>query len=243
MKIFKIKVADTVVKVQSIYDWIFKYCKDYLTEEEDIDFEITITSEDIEFERSRDTLNSKDEYLEILAVHRKISEKMPEYGTVLFHGSLLELDENGYLFTAPSGTGKSTHVRLWREYFGERVTVVNDDKPYLKIVNNQVIGFGTPWDGKHRISKNVAVPLKGICILSQDSSNWIKRINKRESYITIYQQIYEVLGTPENKIKTLQIMDKIMELPIYKMGCTISSEAVEIAYNEMSKEEKDEIKG
>lgn len=243
MMIFNIKVADVVIKINSLYEWIFKYCKEYISEEEEIDFEITITSEDIEFERSKDNLNSRDEYLEILAVHRKISEKMPEYDTILFHGSLLELDGKGYLFTAPSGTGKSTHVRLWREYFGERVTVVNDDKPYLKIVDNQVMGFGTPWDGKHRISKNVAVPLKGICILSQDSSNWIKRISKRESYITIYQQIYEVLSIPENKIKTLQLIDKLMKLPIYKMGCTISSEAVEVAYNEMSKEEKDEIKG
>lgn len=176
MKNFNIKVADQIIKINCLYDWIFKYCKEYISEEKDIDFEVNITLEDIEFERSKDTLNSRDEYLEILAVHRKISEKMPEYNTVLFHGSLLELDGKGYLFTAPSGTGKSTHVRLWKEYFGERVTVVNDDKPYLKIVDNQVIGFGTPWDGKHRLSKNVSVPVKGICILSQDKSNWIKKL-------------------------------------------------------------------
>lgn len=234
MKRFKIKVADIAIEIESIYDWVYKYCKDYIINDDiKIDFSITIKNEDIEFERSRDELNSKDEYLEILAVHRKISEKMPEYNTVLFHGSLLALDENGYLFTAPSGTGKSTHVRLWREYFGEKVTVVNDDKPFLKVVGDEVIAYGTPWDGKHRLSKNIKVPLKGICILTRDNENWIKKIDKKEAYLEVYKQIYEVLGSAENKIKTLQIIDQLLKVPLYKMGCTISKEAVEVAYNGM----------
>lgn len=234
MKRFKIKVADIAIEIESIYDWVYKYCKDYIINDDmKIDFSITIKNEDIEFERSRDELNSKDEYLEILAVHRKISEKMPEYNTVLLHGSLLALDENGYLFTAPSGTGKSTHVRLWREYFGEKVTVVNDDKPFLKVVGDEVIAYGTPWDGKHRLSKNIKVPLKGICILTRDNENWIKKIDKKEAYLEVYKQIYEVLGSVENKIKTLQIIDQLLKVPLYKMGCTISKEAVEVVYNGM----------
>ncbi len=237
MKNFCIKVADKTIEINSIYDWIEKYCKDYIVTDIDKDFSVSITQEDIDFEKSKDTFNSREEYLEILAVHRKISEIMPKYDTVLFHGSLLELDGNGYLFTAPSGTGKSTHVKLWKEYFGDKVTVLNDDKPFLKVVEDKVIGFGTPWDGKHRISKNSSVPLKGICILSQDKTNWIKRLSKKEAYLTIYQQTYEVLGSVDLKLKTLSIIDKILKIPVYKMGCTISKEAVETAYLAMSKEE------
>lgn len=238
MKNFKIKVADITIEINSFYDLIYRYCKDYIVESDSIDFSVTTTKEDIEFEKSKDFLNCKEDYLEILAIHRKISEKMPEYDAILFHGSLLALDGEGYLFTAPSGTGKSTHVRLWKEYFGDRVTIVNDDKPFLKIVGDKVIGFGTPWDGKHRLSKNISVPLKGICILTQAKENWIKRLNKKECYLDIYQQIYDILNNPQNKLKTLKIIDKIIKVPIYKMGCTISKEAVETAYYKMSKEEE-----
>lgn len=237
MEKFNIKVADKVIEINSLYTWIKKYCHEYLVKNSTNDFSITIDKKDIDFEKSKDTLNSRDEYLEILAVHRKISEIMPKYNTILFHGSLLELDGNGYLFTAPSGTGKSTHVRLWKEYFGDKVTILNDDKPFLKIVEKKVIGFGTPWDGKHRISKNSSTPIKGICILSQDKTNWIKKLNKKEAYLTIYQQTYEVLGNIEYKIKTLNIIDEVLKIPIYKMGCTISKEAVELAYKTMSMEE------
>lgn len=236
MKSFKIKVANKVIEINSIYDWIYNYCQEYLTQEV-ADFVVTVNREDIEFEKARDTLNSREEYLEILAVHRKISEELPKYGIVLFHGSLLELNGEGYLFTAPSGTGKSTHVQLWREYFGEKVTIVNDDKPYILATDSKVIGFGTPWNGKHRISKNIAVPIKAICILSQDKENWIRKLSRKESYLEVYQQVYTSSNVAQTKLKTLQIIDKIMKLPIYKMGCTISKEAVEIAFNKMSKEE------
>ena len=108
-----------------------------------------------------------DEYLETLAVYRKIAEKMIDYDTILFHGSVIAVDGIGYLFTAKSGTGKSTHTRLWRELFGERAVMVNDDKPLIKVSENGIIVYGTPWDGKHRLSTNTFVPLKGICFMSK----------------------------------------------------------------------------
>ena len=89
------------------------------------------------------------------------------YDTILFHGSAVAVDGIGYLFTAKSGTGKSTHTRLWRELFGERAVMLNDDKPLIKVSENGIIVYGTPWDGKHRLSTNTFVPLKGICFMSK----------------------------------------------------------------------------
>ena len=238
MKEFKIKVAEKVIKIICNYNFSYDYCREYVTDETE-DFSIEIEPKDIEFERERATLECSDGYLELLAIHRKISEIMPKYNTILFHGSVLAIDGKGYLFTAPSGTGKSTHTRLWKEYFKDRVVVVNDDKPFLKIEDDEVFAYGTPWDGKHRLSSNIKVPLKGICILSQDKKNWIKKIDGKSVYPYLYNQVYHILNERENAIKTLQIFDKLLKIvPIYKMGCNISYDAVKTSYLGMIGEEK-----
>ena len=238
MKEFKLKVAEKVIKINCNYDFSYDYCREYVTDETE-DFSIEIESKDIEFESERATIECSDGYLELLAIHRKISEIMPKYNTILFHGSVLAIDGKGYLFTAPSGTGKSTHTRLWKEYFKDRVVVVNDDKPFLKIEGNEIFAYGTPWDGKHRLSSNIKVPLKGICILSQDRENWIKKIDSKSVYPYLYNQVYHILNERENAIKTLQIFDKLLKIvPIYKMGCNISYDAVKTSYLGMIGEEK-----
>ena len=238
MKEFKLKVAEKVIKINCNYNFSYDYCKEYTTDETE-DFSIEIEPKDIEFERERATIECSDGYLELLAIHRKISEIMPKYNTILFHGSVLAIDGKGYLFTAPSGTGKSTHTRLWKKYFKDRVIVVNDDKPFLKIEEDEVFAYGTPWDGKHRLSSNIKVPLKGICILSQNKENWIKKIDSKSVYPYLYNQVYHIINERENAIKTLQIFDKLLKIvPIYKMGCNISYDAVKTSYLGMIGEEK-----
>lgn len=117
-------------------------------------FHIATTQYDIDFEREKsareDTKEGipirqfSDAYLETLAVYRKIADYLLSCDTLLFHGSVIAVDGEGYLFTAKSGTGKSTHTRLWREYFGERAVIVNDDKPLLHITDSGVTAYGTP---------------------------------------------------------------------------------------------------
>ncbi len=108
---------------------------------------------------------------------------MPSYDTVLFHGSALAIDGDGYLFTAKSGTGKSTHTRLWRERFGDRVVMINDDKPLLHIDAGSVIAYGTPWNGKHRLGTNASVPLRADCVFSDARSRTAFFLPSADRYI------------------------------------------------------------
>lgn len=230
--VFKIEIANKVIEISSIYKWSYNYCKNYLSEKNP-NFKIMITDDDIVFERQRSKIECSDEYLESLAIQRKIAEKMPEYNIILFHGSIIAVDNKGYLFTAPSGTGKSTHTALWKQHFGKRAEIINDDKPFIEITDNDIFIYGTPWCGKHNLNKNKKVSLRGICILSQDNKNWIEKIDKKTSYVELYKQVYHILRSTENTIKTLKLFDKLLNIPVYKMGCTISEEAVLIAYNKM----------
>ena len=131
------RIADIVIRIESIYRRVHRLCVAYRCLEDSPDFTVQITQADIDFERDksdRDAVREGrpvrqhwDGYLETLAVYRQIAEAMPRFDTVLMHGSCVAVDGEAYLFTAKSGTGKSTHARLWREMLGDRAVMVNDD--------------------------------------------------------------------------------------------------------------------
>lgn len=238
----KYKIADKVIEVNSIYESVHAYCKDYATGELS-DFSVTITPDDIVSEKKK----SDSEYayeglpapdfsealLEETAVYRKIAEKMPEFDTFVFHGSVIAVDGKGFLFTAKSGTGKSTHTRLWREYFGDKAVMVNDDKPMLKVTDRGVTAYGTPYNGKHHLGENIAVPLKAVCILTRGEKNTIVRIDRSEAYSMLLQQVYRPQD-PVQMAKTLKLVDKMAEsVGLYRLACNMDIEAAEVAYNGM----------
>lgn len=234
----KYKIADKVVEVNSIYDEVHEYCADYLTDDQ-ADYSVTTTQEDIDFEREKSAREDEiegvpirqfsDSYLEELAVYRKIAEKMLDYDTVLFHGSVIAVDGVGYLFTAKSGTGKSTHTRLWREYFGNRAVMVNDDKPLLKITDSGVTAYGTPYNGKHRLGTNTSVPLKAICILTRAEDNHIEPITREQAYTMLLQQVYRPADMLK-MAKTLELVDRLADsVKLYRLGCNMDISAAKIA--------------
>lgn len=236
------KIGGKIIEITSIYNEVHTLCRDYICEQTP-DFKIETSQPDIDYEREKSAMEDKkeglpirnfpDSYLETLAVYRKIAENLLAYDTILFHGSVIAVDGIGYLFTAKSGTGKSTHTRLWREYFGERAVMVNDDKPLLQITENGVIAHGTPWDGKHHLSENISVPLKAICILTRASENHIKSISKSEACLILLQQSHRPQGYLKME-KTLKILDMISSnISLYRLGCNMEIEAVETAYNAM----------
>lgn len=239
-----IRLVEKNIKINNIYPYIEKYCHDYLIDENsDVDFSIQISLSDIEFERKKSAVTDKkegnpvrnfsDEYLETLAVYRKIADKLLEYDTLLFHGSVIAVDGKGYIFTAKSGTGKSTHTRLWREYFSERAVMINDDKPLLKINEKSVTAYGTAWDGKHRLSTNTSAVIYGLCVLERDTVNHIEKADKNQIYPIIVQQTNRSL-IPQNIIPTLELIDRLIKnVPIYRLGCNMEQEAVRVAFNGM----------
>lgn len=225
--------AGKVVEVNSLYEKVHDYCADYKTDAP-ADFEVVISGEDIEYEKVHaEREGYADGYLEELAVYRKISEKMPSYDTILFHGSVVAVDGEAYMFTAASGTGKSTHAALWREYFGDRAVMVNDDKPLLHI-GDVVTAFGTPYDGKHRLSNKIAVPLKAICILTRAPENSIVPVTKSEAYPMLIQQAYRPNDVFALR-KTLTLVDKLAgSVGLFKLGCNMDVEAAKVAYEGMN---------
>lgn len=236
------QIAGMVVRVSSLYQTVHEFCRDYVTEESP-DFHVHILQSDIDFEQNKTDQeyayeglpapHFSQEELEITAVYRKIAEQMTQYDRFVFHGSALAVDGQGYLFTAKSGTGKSTHSLLWRALLGDRAVMVNDDKPILHVSDQGVTVYGTPYNGKHRRGNNISAPLRALCILQRAEENHIEKISRGEAYAMLLQQVYRPQNSDAMK-KTLSLIDKMAErVSLYRLGCNMDISAAETAYNAM----------
>ena len=177
--------------------------------------------------------NYSDAYLETLAVYRRMADRLLDEDTLLLHGSCVALDGVGYLFTAKSGTGKSTHTRLWREYFGARAVMVNDDKPLIRITDTGATVYGTPWNGKHALGENISVPLRAICVLARDSSNHIEKAERQSVYPLLLQQIHRPASSA-GMARLLPLADRLTQtVGLYRLGCRMDIDAARVAYEGM----------
>ena len=236
------RMAERNIGIESLYERVHLRCAPYATQDAP-DFVVRITSEDIVRERAcsarEDELEGRtprtvsEEYLEELAVYRKIAERMPVYDTFLFHGSAVAVDGWGYLFAAKSGTGKSTHARLWQQLLGDRLIYVNDDKPLIRITRQGALVCGTPYDGKHRRSTNTAVPLETVCLLRRGEQNAIRPIGAGEAFPRLLQQAY----SPQDRAalqRTVALLRGLTErVRLYELSCNMDIEAAQVAFEGM----------
>lgn len=222
----KASLAGHCFLIENKYPYIEGLFSDYRCDKA-AEYTISVTEEEILSEDGSGGFSPA--YLESLAVYRKICELLIEQNIILFHSSAIRMDGAGYLFTAPSGVGKSTHAALWRECFGERAEVINDDKPLIE-VSDTVTVYGTPYGGKGGLHKNISAPVGGIVILHQAKENTIRRITPREAFPLLFNQTYRPREV-EKTFRAMELIQRLLQLPVYSMGCTISREAAELAYN------------
>lgn len=232
------KIADVVFETNHIYSYTPKLCEKYVySGTEKPAFTVNIKEADILAEKNNDGgENFPDAYLESLALFRKLGEHILKNADgLIFHSSAVAVDGNAYLFTAPSGTGKSTHARLWKEMLGDRMVYINDDKPIIRLVDGEFYVYGTPWNGKHRLDTDTKAKIKAICKISQAKENSIKEISAGEMLMVILNQTVRPTEVEEAD-KFFSLVDKLLKsVKLYSLGCDISREAAELSFGAMSK--------
>ena len=233
------EIAGLVTCVQPMFFSTREYCRQYLTDKEP-EFFVEITPEDLVRQQAALDQEADEEglrrrkftepFLERTTIQEKIAEKLLERNTLLLHGSTVAVDGAAYLFTAPCGTGKSTHTRLWREVFGERAVMVNDDKAFLQLTEDRVLAYGSPWTGKHGIGTNICVPLKGICFLQRGAENEIHRAAPENCMGELIHQCY----LPEERYLSL-VRQLAQRVSLWEMACTKDPQAAQISHSAMAK--------
>ena len=229
MERFQISLAGLTVEMHCRFPLVRTFCKDYLEESTGIHFSAeAVESEMAELMRTSDV--SDVPHAELLSLHRSIAEQLPRFGRFLIHGAAISWRGRGFLFLAPSGTGKSTHIRLWRSALGEGVGIVNGDKPIIDASGNVPTVCGTPWAGKENWQRNVSVPLGAICILRRGKTDAIRRVTPSEQIGALLRQVYrpdDVSALTE----TLTLADKVFRtVPLYELACTPTENAVKTAF-------------
>lgn len=190
----------------------------------------------IEIHIMKDRIGSKLSPTDLEYIYSGLSfnDKITMLGGAVLHGSAISYKGDGIIFSAASGVGKSTQTQLWKKIFGDDVEFVNDDKPAIRIYDEMPYVFGTPWSGKTDLNSNIKVPLKAIVFLQRACENKIEKLNERQSIFYLTEQLNKNFFDPEIGRRNLDIVENIiMKVPVFKLSCTISHEAVYKVFNEL----------
>ena len=233
---FTIKLAEIPISVRCFFDSTKDYCRDYLTDEPG-EIQIDMEPLDILAERrlgarqmaleGHSQADYTDAYMETLALYRKIAERLAEKNVLLFHGSVIAYREKAYIFTAKSGTGKTTHCRLWLENIPD-CHILNGDKPLLLFRSDGVFACGTPWQGKEQYGRNEILPVAAICLLTRDRSNHIEPIRFSEAFPLLLRQFHKPNGTANAEF--MRLFGKLGAVSLYRLGCNMDKEAAFTAF-------------
>ena len=209
---FLINIANTNILISSIYKGIYNTCRDYLAESDaEPDVEIIVDEKMIDNEAEREKEISQGmtdkQSIERLLIQRLIAEALIDKDTFLMHGAVIAVKNEAHLFTAPSGTGKTTHIQHWLDNV-EGSFVVNGDKPFILLNETEVFACGTPWRGKEKMGTNAIVPLRSIVFMERSTDNCIEEASFKTIFPLLLKQIY----WPQNESamrKTLRLLSRL----------------------------------
>lgn len=160
------------------------------------------------------------------------ARELLDFSGFQLHASAIALDGRAYLFSAYSGTGKSTHTEKWLRLFGARY--INDDKPALRLVDGTWTAYGTPWSGKHDLSSPEGYPVGGIAFLERGDHNAIRRMEPAQALPLIMAQTYKWLSV-EQMDKKLALLDRCLRtVPVWLLTCQNNDEAAYTSHAAMT---------
>lgn len=233
----KLRVADLNLKIEYKYETMIKQAEVYKADFDKPNCTVWITDERLAKIKEGNPHLSLDD-LEYIFTGAAFYEALLHFNGFMLHSSGIVKDGYAYLFSADPGTGKSTHTGLWQKYYGEdNAQIINDDKPAIRMIDNKLYVYGTPWSGKTDKNINMRVPLGAIVFLERSEDNWVKEITPAEAIPLILQQTIRP-NDKETMIKLLDMLDNVLKnIRTYRLGCNMSEDAVITSYSGIKVEE------
>lgn len=232
MQTLKLILSDLKINIEHKYDYMTLVGKDYTADFDKPDI-FAKTDDSLIAKENSATPTASPQMCESICLYRNIAEQLPLFDRFVFHGAAIEYGGNAYIFTAPSGTGKTTHIRLWKKYLGDSVNFINGDKPIINLTSTPTV-YGTPYAGKEGYQQNTSAPIKAICVIKQSKTNSIKPLEKSQAINHLMHQVY-MPQSPDTLSRTLALLGKLIEnVPIYLLECDISENAFKTAYQTLT---------
>ena len=229
------KIAGLFVDMGYKYETMQKQAQAYKTNETCDEPHMKIyVPDDVLEEKHKEMPNLTLDNCEYLFTGSAFYSGLLYFGGFMLHSSAVVMDGKAYLFTADSGTGKSTHTSLWRKAFGERAQILNDDKPAIRIGETGIFACGTPWSGKTDLNMNKIVPIGGIGFLERSTENWIERANGGEVLNKLLKQTVRPPQIAEMDILLKYVDIVLKEVPVFRLGVNMTEDAAKMAYETMS---------
>ena len=234
-----IKIADHSVRVETVHVRSMALCRPFFTEEAP---EFLVRTDQADIDHARSVYEGQygettlwDGSMETYALHAKLSEKLVDHGVFLMHGAAVAHAGAAYLFSADSGTGKTTHVRIWRKNLPDAF-VVNGDKPYILAGDAPTpMVYGSPWAGKENMYKNTGVPLRAIVLMERAEENSIQRISFSEAFPGLLKQVYRP-EDPDKMRETLKLLKSLDgRIRFYRFECNnFRDDCFKVAYSALA---------
>lgn len=232
------KICGLTVNCDFRYESCISRGKKYLIEPSE-ECDILVPYQEEHINKFMDEIpNASIDNLEIITSGSIFYQQLMDFDGFMLHSSCVVVDNKAYLFSANSGTGKSTHTSQWLKLFGDKAYILNDDKPAVIFRDGKVYACGTPWSGKSDLNANEIVPIQGICELERSETNFIEPITDTGELIFHVMNQTQRSILPDRIDKLLTYVEKLVNaVPFYRFGCNISTDAAQLAYDTMSKAE------
>ena len=230
--VFCIRIAGLPIGLNNRYAYVRHLCRDYLTPEKPL-FVVRASDEDLRREARAIAGRPRPALCESICLYRRLCYRLPAYDAFLMHAAVISMDGAAYVFCAPSGTGKTTHIGLWQQQFGSRAQVINGDKPVFRFIDGVLYACGTPWNGKERLGCNTQCPVAAVCFLEQGPENQIRPLAPQEVTRRIFHQILLPPFQPTFD-RFWKLLDRMLQtVPFYLLQCNREPEAALLAYHTM----------
>ena len=223
------KIADLLVQMDT-FGRTEKQAASYMVHTERVP-DLIISPEFVDrYKKGPNMTDDECEYLNTGSVYYR---RLIHFNGIMLHASCVVVDGIAYLFSAPSGTGKSTHTSLWLKLFGDRAYILNDDKPAIRVLEDGIYVYGTPWSGKHNINRNAKAKFGGICFVNRAPDNSICKMEYNEAFYSIMNQTLRSKD-PVALAMTMEIIGQIVSTGrVYNLFCNMNISAAELSYQTM----------
>lgn len=229
---FTIEVAGIPIEINCNSAKIKEYCKNFIVERSP---EITVCSSEKEVNEFFNLGEGSRDYCEMLSVFKSVAEKLPLTDRFVLHGAGIKYKNDGIIFLASSGVGKTTHINLWKKYLGAKAEIINGDKPVLKVEGDLTYFYDTPWRGKEGYGNKGNAKLKAFCVIKRANENKITALTPEQALKELVNRLY----LPENEVavqKTLSFLEKLVYIPFFQLECNMEKQAFITAFNKLTGE-------